>query len=75
MLSPNSPSGERLLTDDEALLLARGLVDKYGAMAKGFAHDCAEVYVKYGDQVGMTVWRKIAGLVEVLLGAPSGLTH
>jgi hypothetical protein len=63
------------LSDDEALVLARGLVDKYGAMAKDFAHDCAEVYVKYGDQVGMTVWRKIGGLVDLLLSGPPGLTH
>ncbi len=75
MVSPQSASGERLLSDDEALLLARGLVDKYGDMARGFAHDCAEVYVKYGDQVGMTVWRKIGGLVDFLLNAPPGLTH
>jgi hypothetical protein len=75
MVSPQSTSGERLLSDDEALLLARGLVDKYGDMARGFAHDCAEVYVKYGDQVGTTVWRKIGGLVDFLLNAPPGLTH
>jgi hypothetical protein len=76
MLSPRAPSGERLLSDDEALLLARGLVDKYGDMARGFAHDCAEVYVKYGDQVGMTMWRKIGSLVDLLLtSAPPGLTH
>ena len=75
MLSPHSETGVRLLSDDEAWLLARGLVDKYGDMARGFAHDCAEVYVKYGDQVGMTVWRKIGSLVEVLLSAPAGLTH
>ena len=75
MLSPHPPSGEKLLSDDEALILARGLVEKYGDMARGFAHDCAEVYVKYGDQVGTTVWRKIGGLVEFLLNAPPGLTH
>jgi hypothetical protein len=64
------------LTDDEALALARGLVDKYGAMARGFADDCAEVYVKYGDQVGSAIWRKVGGLVELLLtSAPPGLTH
>jgi hypothetical protein len=57
-------------------VLARGLIEKYGDMAKGFAHDCAEVYVKYGDQVGTSVWRKIADLVDLILThAPPGLTH
>lgn len=63
------------MSDDEALMLARGLVDKYGDMARGFAHDCAEVYVKYGDQVGLTAWRKVGGLVETILTGSSGLTH
>lgn len=76
MMSARPVSGDRLLSDDEALALARGLIEKYGDLAKGFAHDCAEVYVKYGDQVGLTAWRKIGGLVELLLtGAPSGLAH
>jgi len=75
MLNARPSAGDRFLTDDEALALARGLVEKYGDMAQGFAHDCAAVYVKYGDQVGMNVWRKVGGLVELILAAPPGLTH
>jgi hypothetical protein len=64
------------LGDDQALLLAKGLIEKYGAMARGFAEDCASVYFKYGDPVGMKIWQKIAGIVEQLLAAPPpGLMH
>ncbi len=64
------------MSDEEALVLARGLIDKYGALARGFSADCAEIYVKYGDQVGLTMWRKVGGLVDLLLATqPPGLTH
>jgi hypothetical protein len=64
------------LNDEDALILARGLIEKYGALARGFAEDCAEIYVKYGDSTGLTIWRKIGGFVEQILAAPPpGLLH
>ena len=63
------------LSEDETVALARGLIDKYGDFARGFADDCAEVYVKYGDMVGVQIWQRIAGVVDSLLASPPPGLH
>jgi hypothetical protein len=63
------------LSEDEAVALARGLIAKYGDFARGFAEDCAEIYVKYGDMVGVKIWQRIAGVVDSLLANPPPGLH